>query len=75
MNISETSTAMTQNQLQQEVGTRVLRMSMDDTEQQAQEITEMARESGEATQQDREATGGQITVQDDQLGNRIDITI
>ncbi|HDQ15421.1 MAG TPA: putative motility protein [Sediminispirochaeta sp.] len=75
MNIAETSTAMSQHQVQQEVGVRLLRMNMDNSEQQAQAITDMARESGRAVEQAVAASGERIAVQDMQLGNRIDITV
>jgi len=47
---------------------------MDNTEQQAGAITEMAQESAQAVEQATEAASGKIAIQDTQLGNRIDIT-
>ncbi len=75
MNIAEASTNLSQMQVQQEAGTRLLRMGMDNAEMQAQAVNRMAESSpqaGEQVQQQQQIVGG-MAIQEGHLGNIIDL--
>ncbi len=74
MNIPEASTSLSQMNLQQEVGTRVLRMGMDNAEAQGEAIAKMAAESGR-TQGGTTAQGSTTSseqIRESYLGTKID---
>ncbi len=74
MNIAEASTNLSQMQVQQEAGTRILRMGMDNAEMQAEAVNRMAEtapQAGEQVQQQSQVVGQ--VAQEGHLGNIIDL--
>ncbi|GEM_PF-1829031 len=75
MNVAEASTSLSQMQVQQEAGVRLLRMGMENAEMQAEAVNRMAEASphaGEQVQQQGQVVAGQA-FQEGHLGNIIDL--
>lgn len=73
MNIPEASTALAQNQVQQQVQIGILRMGMDNAEKQGEAVTQMAESAGEAARQNKGTEAGAVVFQESHLGNKVDI--
>ncbi len=75
MNIAEASTSLSQVQVQQEAGTRVLRMAMDNAEMQAEGVNRMTQAAPQAAEQLLQQQSQVIgqAVQEEHLGNIIDL--
>lgn len=73
MNVAEASTNLSQMQVQQEAGTRVLRMGMDHAETQAEAVNRMAEAAPQAGEQVQQSQVVGQVAQDGHLGNIIDL--